>query len=123
ATFFAGDISVVNSGGGLFTITFQGRFAGTNVDELRLASSTLNAGASVTIATTTQGGPGVNEVQTLQITGATAGNYRLNYGADIVVVDSGGGLFTITFQGRYTGLNVAQLFADNFNLNTGATVT
>jgi sugar lactone lactonase YvrE len=62
------------------TLTFQGPLAETDVAQISVSdgATPLSGGSGASVVTNTQGGPGVNEVQELNVS-ATAGQYRLTF--------------------------------------------
>jgi hypothetical protein len=129
-----GDEFGVVKSGNVFTITFRGTLAATNVSQITMVSG------NVTIATTTQGVGPVNEVQAVTVT-QTTGTFTLTFSGqttapiafnasagtvesalenlsnitnnDVVVTRSGAGpyVFTVTFVDDLAGRDVAQMTA------------
>ncbi|MFO0903211.1 MAG: RHS repeat-associated core domain-containing protein [Pirellulales bacterium] len=128
-------------------VTFQGSLAGTNVAQTTVATgslTTMGGGPTAIQATDTQGGTN-DEVQTVTLSNATDGVFRLAFGGQVTppldfaatagdvetaledlptidavaVTGSAGGPWTVTFQGSLAGLNVASLQGDTANLLGG----
>lgn len=78
---------VTVTGSGPFTVTFTGKLGGADQPAMTADGSALTGGTtpSVAVATTTAGGAGVDEVQTVTISGGPTG-----------------GTFTLTFNGQTT---------------------
>ena len=63
ATINPGDVVVTGSAGGPWTLTFAGRYAGTDVPTLTASGSGLTGGSTpgVSVATSTEGGPAATD--------------------------------------------------------------
>ncbi len=118
-------------------LTFQGALGGTNVSQVTI-TCTIMPPPSTIQATDTQGGTATNEVQTVTLSNATGGTFRLTFGTEqtsalvynasagtvetalealtgidnVTVTGSAGGPYTITFGGTQANTNVAQITAD-----------
>lgn len=77
----AGDVTITGNAGGPWTVEFTAALAGVNVPLLTGSGASLTGGATVTVATTTQGAAGTNEVQRLRYTQAVySGNWKVFFG-------------------------------------------
>lgn len=74
----AGDVAVVLNAASDWTVEFTGALAGTNVPLMTGSGSSLTGGGSITTATTTQGAPGTNEVQTVAVPNSTT-SWTINF--------------------------------------------
>lgn len=150
----AGDVSVTKlqdtSTAQEWRLTFQGTKAATDVVQTTVNSTNIQVleGVPTNIqATDTQGGT-FSEVQTVTLSNANGGTFRLafngqttapiNQNASAATVDSGleelnsvdlvnvtgnaGGPWTVTFVGTHSNMNVAQMNGDASSL-TGGTLT
>jgi hypothetical protein len=76
-----GDVTVTGTGVD-FTVEFEGAYAGVNVPLMTGSGSNLTGGATVTVATTTQGAGGVNEVQLITRDSTLSSNWGLIYAGE-----------------------------------------
>jgi len=131
-------------------ITYTGSLGGTNVSQMTInaASVTTMMGPPTEIeATDTTGGNG-NEQQTVTLTSASGGVFRLAFEGEtsqpiaynassstvetaleelnivdnVTVSGSAGGPWTVTFVGDHSGLNVSQMTGDAATLTNGTLV-
>lgn len=132
----AGDMSVTTETNG-FSYEFQNALANTNVAQMTAGSVTLKQKAdTVTVNVTQSGVADVNEVQRIDIGGCTT-QFDLNGnstfatistftdmaiqtacdtiwgGGNTAVVDLGGGLFRVTFQGTFAAQNITEMTVTN----------
>jgi YD repeat-containing protein len=63
-------------------VTFQGALAASNVSQITISTAGLFPSASATEATDTQGSSSNNEVQSVTISNATGGTFRLTFGTE-----------------------------------------
>jgi hypothetical protein len=84
-----GDVTVTGTDARDFTVEFKQAYAGSDVPLMTGNGANLTGGAKVNIATTTQGKPGTNEVQTISALKTGAGEdfwqyrFKLQFGGDI----------------------------------------
>lgn len=145
----SGDITVTKTQNGPSThewqIVFRGSKAGTNVAQITINIAGLMPSPTAIQSTDTQGSASNSEVQTITISGATGGTFRLTFGTEqtsglaynasagtvesalealsgidnVTVTGSAGGPYTITFGGTQSNTNVVQISADVTNLTNG----
>jgi hypothetical protein len=150
---FFGSYSVaVSKVGSVFTLEWVGGWSGSDIGTPTV--TTYSAGTSthpITVTTTAASGgvAGVNEVQTVTLTGSpTGGTFTLTYegqttgtiaydasaatvdtalealsnigSGDVAVTGSAGGPFTVTFGGALAATNVSQLTANSASLTGGS---
>jgi len=142
----AGNVVVSGNAGGPYRIEFQGDLAATDVGTVTADGSGLSGSTpSIGVVETQQGGPGVNEVQTITLTNAESGTFTLTYSgettADIAydaeasvvqtalealatigagqvsVTGDVGGPWTVEFTGTLAETNVDMLTADDSGLS------
>jgi RHS repeat-associated protein len=143
-----GDVAVAKTQSGQtqeWQVTFQGALAASNVSQITINTGGLTPAPSAIQTTDTQGSAGNAEVQTVTLSGATGGTFRLTFGTEqtgdlaynasagtvetaldglvgidnVAVTGSAGGPYTITFGGTQATTNVSQISADVTNLTNG----
>ncbi len=157
STIGAGNVSVARSGSGtlaapyVYTCTFQGTLASTDVAQMTGSAASLTGGA-VNIATVQEASSAVNEVETVELTGGpTGGTYTLTFNAettagiaynasaatvlaaleglatpvpgDFTVTGAAGGPWTVTFTGAYAASNVTAMTGSGASLTGGGSQT
>lgn len=150
-----GDVVVVRTGSGtlsapyVYTTTFQGTYASTDVSQMTGSAASLTGGA-VNIAVIQDSSPGVNEVEQITVAGGpSGGTFTLTFNAqttaaiaydataatvlaaleglatpvpgDFSVVGNAGGPWVVTFTGAYEKTNVTEITGDGTNLTGGGT--
>jgi YD repeat-containing protein len=149
----SGDVSVTKSADTFeeqeWTIEYQGSLAGTNVSQMTIDASNILGGMGTLVeteATDTQGSQtGANETQTVTLSNATGGTFRLASGGyltadldydatasevetalealnaidDVTVTGSAGGPWTIVYGGDQAGEDVSRLDGDVTGATTG----
>ena len=105
----AGDVGVTGDAGGPWTVEFTGALAGVNVPLMTGSGSSLTGSGSVTVATTTQGAGGTNEVQRFTLTAA-------DLGAWIFVLD---GVQSASMQWNSSAANVQLSLEGMSNIGEG----
>ena len=84
-----GDVAVTGAAGGPYTVTFEGTLADTNVAQMTASGASLTGGTSpgVTVATTTSGSSGTENIT---VTGSSGGPWTATFGnllGDLAVTD------------------------------------
>jgi YD repeat-containing protein len=130
-------------------VTFTGALAGTNVVQTTVDSSQIQtmSGTTDIEATDTQGTT-ESEVQTVTLSNASGGTFRLAYKGEttapmlhdasaatvettlealnaidqVTVTGSAGGPWTVTFAGTHSGLNVPRMDGDAARLTSGTSI-
>ena len=126
-------------------LTFQGSLGATNVAQTTINSSSVSGMGLSNIQATDTTGATLNEVQTVTLSNATGGTFRLaflgeitpplDYDASSSALDTAlenlnavdevtvsgdpGGPWTVTFVGDHSGTNVAKLNGDTANATSG----
>ncbi len=151
----SGDVAVIKTQDDLnsvqeWKLTFQGNLAGTNVAQNTIdASGVWMMGSPTDIEVTdTQGSGSQDEVQTVTLSNATGGTFRLAldgyvtaplaYNAtatqvaaalealgsvdNVTVTGNGGGPWTVTFGGTQSGTNVSRMDGDASAASAGSVV-
>lgn len=155
STIGAGNITVVRTGSGtlsapyVYTCTFAGTLAQTDVAQITATATSLTGGA-VNIATVQAAAAAVNEVETVTLdNGPTGGTFTLTFNAettagiaynasaatvqaaiealatpvpgDVSVIGAAGGPWEITFTGAYAGTDVTEMTGSGASLTGGGT--
>lgn len=155
ATIGAGNIAVTRAGSGtlaspyVYTCTFQGTLAATDVAQMTASGAALTGGA-VNIATTQEAVTGNNELELVTLPGGVSGGtFTLTFNAettagiaynasaatvqaalealatpvpgDVLVTGAAGGPYTVEFKGAYAKTNVTQMTASGAGLTGGGT--
>jgi RHS repeat-associated protein len=133
-----------------FGLTFQNGKGATNVPQTTITTSSLNGipfGAPTGFANTTVTGGTYTESQTITLSNASGGTWRVAYngevsaalaptitaaqlksmldgfnGIDNVTVTGSSGSFTVTFGGTQSTTNMQQIFGDAANASNGSTL-
>ena len=133
-----------------FGLTFQNGKGATNVPQTTITTSSLNGvpfGAPTGFANTTVTGGTYTESQTITLSNASGGTWRVAYNGEVsaalsptitaaqlkstldgfnginnVTVTGSSGSFTVTFGGTQSTTNMQQIFGDAANASNGSTV-
>lgn len=129
----SGNVNVTLASG-VYSVEFQGTLADTNVPEITASAGSIKQAAdTVQTNTVISGSAGTNEIQLLDLTGVTTGDFYLNWGGNAsqvtvfdvstiqgacdaivgtgntTVTDNFNSTFSIGFQGGYAGQDVAEM--------------
>lgn len=150
-----GDVAVVRTGSGtlsapyVYTTTFQGTYASTDVSQMTGSAASLTGGA-INIAVIQDSSTGLDEVEQITVTGGpSGGTFTLTFNAqttgaiaydasaatvlaaleglatpvpgDFSVVGGAGGPWVVTFTGAYAKTDVTAITGDGTNLTGGGT--
>ncbi|MEM7476403.1 MAG: hypothetical protein AAF483_15525, partial [Planctomycetota bacterium] len=137
----SGNIAVTKSDNfaeNIWTLNFQGALAGADVNQVTIDTSSLFGFGLVEIEETLSDGGNFNEVQTIELSDASGGTFRLGFSGEttapldydagasevesaleslnsvdnVTVTSTSSSTWTVTFGGNQTGLDLPELMGD-----------